>query len=48
MLVIPPQFALGNAAQAFTAEGALADEKQARALHGVLAALVKTATALSA
>jgi len=48
MLVIPPQFALGNAAQAFTADGALADEKQAKTLHGVLAALLKTTTALRA
>lgn len=46
MLVIPQQFALGQAAQAFAADGTLADEKQAKALLGVLTALLKTAQTL--
>lgn len=43
MLVLPQQFALSQAHQAFTADGALADDAQRAALDAVLVALVKAA-----
>lgn len=48
MLVLPQQFALSRADQAFTAEGTLADGQQAKALQGVVSALLHTAGALGA
>ncbi|HWH73062.1 MAG TPA: NAD(P)H-dependent oxidoreductase [Methylibium sp.] len=47
MLVIPPQFALGQAGKAYNAEGALADAGQQAALDAVLQALLKVAQALT-
>jgi hypothetical protein len=38
-LVVPQQFALGRAGEAFTAEGALSDDKTRQAVQGVLEAL---------
>lgn len=46
MLVIPQQFALGGAGQAFDANGALVDAKQQQALQAVLSALLKLTHAL--
>ena len=46
MIVVPQQFALGRANDAFDANGALADAKAAQAVGGVVAALGKLALAL--
>ena len=46
MIVVPQQFALGRASDAFDANGALADAKAAQAVGGVVAALGKLALAL--
>ncbi len=46
--VVPEQFALGRAHEAFDASGALQDERNARAAHSVAAAATRTAAALSA
>jgi NAD(P)H-dependent FMN reductase len=48
MLVVPQQFALGRANDAFEAEGALKDERAMASVSGVLAALGKLAAALHA
>jgi len=46
--VVPEQFALGRAHEAFDASGALQDERNASAAHSVAAATTRTAAALSA
>ena len=46
MLVVPEQFALGQANQAFAADGSLADARQAASLRRVVDALIRTAGAL--
>lgn len=46
--VVPEQFALGRAHEAFDASGALQDERNASAAHSVAAAATRTAAALSA
>lgn len=46
--VVPEQFALGRAHEAFDASGALQDERNASAAHSVAAAAARTAAALSA
>lgn len=46
MLVVPEQFALGQAHQAFAADGGLGDAKQAASLRRVVDAVVRTASAL--
>ncbi|MFT3721462.1 NADPH-dependent FMN reductase [Pseudorhodoferax sp.] len=48
MLVLPQQFALGRAHQAFDAQGALADPKAAQSVARVLDALARVASALPA
>lgn len=48
MLVVPEQFALGQAHQAFAEDGTLSDAKQAAGLQRVLDALQRTALALQA
>ncbi len=48
LLVLPQQFALNQAAQAFTGEGALRDAQQQQRLQGVLSALLRHAGALRA
>jgi chromate reductase, NAD(P)H dehydrogenase (quinone) len=46
MLVVPQQFALSRAAEAFDEQGGLKDEKSRNAVQGVLAALVKVGGAM--
>lgn len=46
MLVVPEQFALGQANQAFAGDGSLADARQASGLQRVLDALLRTAGAM--
>ncbi|MGA0609155.1 NADPH-dependent FMN reductase [Caldimonas sp. KR1-144] len=46
MLVVPQQFALGRAAEAFDEHGGLKDEKTRAAVQGVLASLLKVAGAM--
>ena len=46
MLVVPQQFALGRANEAFDEAGALKDPKAAQAVTGVLRALLRVAGAL--
>ena len=46
MLVVPEQFALGQAHQAFAEDGSLADPKQSAGLQRVLDALLRTAAAM--
>ncbi len=46
MLVVPQQFALGKAHEAFDAQGALKDGRTAQAVEGVVQALVRVAGAL--
>lgn len=46
LLVLPQQFALNQAAQAFTPEGTLRDAKQQQMLQGVLSALLRHGKAL--
>jgi chromate reductase, NAD(P)H dehydrogenase (quinone) len=46
MLVLPEQFALGNAAKAFDEHGRLVDEKQQAAVQRVVDAVLRTARAL--
>lgn len=48
MLVVPQQFALGRAHEAFDEAGALKDTKAAQAVAGVLSALLRVAGALRA
>jgi chromate reductase, NAD(P)H dehydrogenase (quinone) len=48
MLVVPQQFALGRAGDAFGAQGALKDERAQTSVSGVLAALGTLAAALQA
>ena len=48
MIVVPQQFALGRAHEAFDDSGALKDEKARQAVSGVLAALGTLASALRA
>lgn len=48
MLVLPQQLTVARAAEAFGADGALADPKQQAALQAVLVALLQTAKALRA
>jgi chromate reductase, NAD(P)H dehydrogenase (quinone) len=48
MLVVPQQFALGRAGDAFDAQGALKDERAQTSVSGVLAALGTLAAALQA
>ena len=48
MIVVPQQFALGRAGDAFDDAGALKDEKAAQAVAGVVAALASLAAALRA
>jgi chromate reductase, NAD(P)H dehydrogenase (quinone) len=48
MLVVPQQFALGRANDAFDAEGALKEDRAQTSVNGVLAALGKLAAALHA
>jgi chromate reductase, NAD(P)H dehydrogenase (quinone) len=48
MIVVPQQFALGRAHEAFDERGALKDERSARTVGGVLAALASLAAALRA
>jgi chromate reductase, NAD(P)H dehydrogenase (quinone) len=48
MLVVPQQFALGRAHEAFDDSGALKDPKAAQAVGGVLKALLRVAAALRA
>lgn len=45
--VVPEQFALGRAQEAFDASGALQDERNANAAHAVAAAAARTAAALA-
>ncbi len=47
MIVVPPQFALGRADQAFDDAGALVEPRAQQAVHGVLAALLRLAQALA-
>lgn len=47
-LVVPTQFALGRAGEAFDAEGGLRDEKSQAALAGVVRTLLQVAGALQA
>ncbi len=46
MLVVPQQYALGRAGEAFDEAGALRDPKAAGAVAGVVEALLKLAAAL--
>lgn len=46
MIVVPQQFALGRAGDAFDAAGALKDAKSQQIVEGVLTAVAKLATAL--
>ncbi|MFT3735027.1 MAG: NAD(P)H-dependent oxidoreductase [Rhodocyclaceae bacterium] len=46
MIVVPQQFALGKAHEAFDADGALIDARAAKSVSGVVAALAKLAEAL--
>lgn len=46
-IVVPQQFALGRAHEAFDADGSLKDERSAQAVGGVLSALVRLANALT-
>lgn len=46
MIVVPQQFALGHAGDAFDADGVLKDGKSQQAVEGVLAAVGNLATAL--
>jgi chromate reductase len=48
MIVVPQQFALGRAGEAFDEAGALKDAKSQQLVEGVLAALGELATALKA
>lgn len=48
MLVVPEQFALGQANQAFADDGSLADARQAGGLQRVVDALLRTAGAMRA
>lgn len=48
MIVVPQQFALGRAHEAFDDQGTLQDERAARSVVGVLSALGTLATALRA
>lgn len=48
MIVVPQQFALGRAHEAFDEQGALKDERSRAAVGGVLSALAALATALRA
>lgn len=48
MVVVPPQFALGRANEAFDEQGALRDPKAAQSVDGVLAAWARLAGALQA
>lgn len=48
MLVVPEQFALGQANQAFAEDGRLADARQASGLQRVIDALLRTAGAMRA
>ena len=48
MIVVPQQFALGHAGEAFDAAGALKDARSQQSVEGVLAALADLATALKA
>ena len=48
MIVVPQQFALGRAGEAFDAAGALKDAKSQQLVEGVLAAVGDVATALKA
>ena len=48
MIVVPQQFALGHAGDAFDAAGALKDAKAQQAVEGVLSAVGDLATALKA
>jgi chromate reductase, NAD(P)H dehydrogenase (quinone) len=45
MLVIPPQQAVGRAGEAFSTDGQLADAKAQTVLEGIVAAVMKRATA---
>jgi NAD(P)H-dependent FMN reductase len=47
MIVVPQQFALGHADQAFDDAGALVEPKARQTVHGVLAALQRLARALA-
>lgn len=47
MLVVPQQFALGQANNAFDEQGALKDPKQQHIVQGVVQSLAKVATALN-
>jgi len=46
MIVVPQQFALGRANEAFDGSGALKDPKAAQAVDGVARALLRLAAAL--
>lgn len=48
MIVVPQQFALGRANEAFDAHGTLQDERSAQAVANVLSSLVRLAGALKA
>jgi len=48
MIVVPQQFALGHAGEAFDAAGALKEARSQQSVEGVLAALGDLATALNA
>lgn len=48
MIVVPQQFALGKAHEAFDADGALIDARATKSVQGVLDALTKLAEALAA
>lgn len=48
MLVVPEQFALGQAHQAFAEDGSVADARQAASLQRVLDALLRTTAAMRA
>ena len=48
MLVVPEQFALGQAGKAFDAAGHLVDDKQVQAVQRVVDAVLRTARALAA
>jgi chromate reductase len=48
MIVVPQQFALGHAGEAFDAAGALKEARSQRSVEGVLAAVGDLATALNA
>ena len=47
MLVVPEQFALGQASKAFDEQGSLVDEKQSASLQRVVDAVLRTARALA-